>query len=286
MTVPAQSVPTDRGTDDAAALRVMSFNALFQTDSTTAEDPGHWPRRAPAIEAVLAAERPHLLGLQEMQGWTYGPFEAGLGPAYRSVGVGTLGGGEGLINPIFYDTERLEQLTWNQFWLSDRPREIGSATWGNAGPRAAVWARFRDRVTGQELVHLNTHLDHVITQAKAKGAQLIADHLKQFHLFGLPTITTGDFNSVACASPAYSVLVDEFGLQDSWLAAEQQLSPAWSTFPHFGEVEESEFRIDWILLSQGVRVLDARIDDSRPDGVFPSDHLPVRARVRVPMSPS
>lgn len=130
MTVPAQSVPTDRGTDDAAALRVMSFNALFQTDSTTAEDPGHWPRRAPAIEAVLAAERPHLLGLQEMQGWTYGPFEAGLGPAYRSVGVGTLGGGEGLINPIFYDTERLELLTWNQFWLSDRPREIGSATWG------------------------------------------------------------------------------------------------------------------------------------------------------------
>ena len=154
---------------------------------------------------------------------------------------------------------------------------MGSATWGNAGPRTAVWARFRDRVTGQELVHLNTHLDHVITQAKAKGAQLIADHLKQFHLFGLPTITTGDFNSVACASPAYSVLVDEFGLQDSWLAAERQLSPAWSTFPHFGEVEESEFRIDWILLSQGVRVLDG-IDDSRPDGVFPSDHLPVRAQ--------
>ena len=72
------------------------------------------------------------------------------------------------------------------------------------------------------------------------------------------------------------MLVDEFGLQDSWLAAEQQLSPAWSTFPPSEDAQESEFRIDWILLSQGVRVLDARIDDSRPDGVFPSDHLPVR----------
>ena len=279
MTTP--ETPAPPSTADAA-LQVMSFNALFQTDSTTEDDPGHWPRRAPAIEAMLAAQRPHLLGLQEMQGWTYVPIEAGLGPTYRSVGVGTRGGGEGLINPIFFDTQRLELLTWNQFWLSDRPREIGSTTWGNAGPRAAVWARFRDRATGQELVHLNTHLDHVITQAKVKGAQLIADHLKQFHLFGLPTITTGDFNSVAQDSPAYTVLVEEFGLQDSWTAAEQRLSPAWSTFPHFEDVEESEFRIDWILLSQDVQVLEAAIDASRPGGVFPSDHLPVRTRVVLP----
>lgn len=274
--------PVPAGDEAAAALHVMSFNALFQTDSSTPEDPGHWPRRAPAIEALMAAERPHLLGLQEMQGWTYGPLEAGLGPSYRSVGVGTRGGSDGLINPIFYDTERLDLLAWNQFWLSDRPREVGSRTWGNAGPRAAVWARFRDRATGQELAHVNTHLDHVITQAKVKGAQLIADHLRQFHLLHLPTITTGDFNSVAESSPAYDVLVGDFGLQDSWLAAEQQLSPGWSTFPFFKDVEESDFRIDWILLSQGAQVLDAKINDTRPDGVFPSDHLPVQARVVLP----
>lgn len=276
------SSPAAAGGAGADALHVMSFNALFQTDASTPEDPGHWPRRAPAIESLMAAERPHLLGLQEMQGWTYGPIEAGLGPGYRSVGVGTNGGSDGLINPVFYDTERLELLAWNQFWLSDRPREIGSRTWGNAGPRTAVWARFRDLVTGQELVHLNTHLDHVITQAQAKGALLIADHLKQFHLFGLPTITTGDFNSVAQSSPAYTVLVEDFGLQDSWRAATRRLSPAWGTFPFFGEVEESTHRIDWILLSQGAQVLDARINDTRPDGVFPSDHLPVQARVVLP----
>lgn len=267
---------------EADPLHVMSFNALFQTDDSTPEDPGHWPRRAPAIEALLDAERPHLLGLQEMQGWTFGPIEEGLGPHHRHVGVGALGGGEGLINPIVYDTRRLELLTWNQFWLSDRPRDIGSATWGNAGPRTAVWARFRDLATGQELVHLNTHLDHVITQAQTKGAQLVADHLRQFHLFGLPTITTGDFNSVAEASSAYTVLVEDFGLQDSWRVAERRLSPSWGTFPFFGEVQESPFRIDWILLSPGTTVRDARINDTRPGGVFPSDHLPVQARVVLP----
>ena len=293
-TSPDQSTPTetttssDQSAPDAAtsatpaALHVMSFNALFQTDSTTPEDPGHWPRRAPAIEALMAAERPQLLGLQEMQAWTYGPIEAGLGSTYRSVGVGTRGGSDGLINPIFFDTDRLELLAWNQFWLSDRPREIGSATWGNAGPRTAVWARFRDLTTDQEFAHLNTHLDHVITQAKSKGAQLVADHLKQFHLLKLPTIATGDFNSVALSSPAYTVLVEEFGLQDSWLATEEQLSPAWTTFPFFSEPEESDFRIDWILASAGVRVKDAKINAFRLDGVHPSDHLPVQAHLELP----
>ena len=282
MTSPALPAPSA----DLAPLRVMSFNALFATDRTTADDPGHWPHRAPAIEALLAAERPHLVGLQEMQEHTFGPVEQGLGQAYRRLGTATRGGSDGLINPILYDAGRLELVAWNQFWLSDRPREIGSATWGNAGPRVAVWARFRDRETGGDLVHLNTHLDHVITQAKVKGAQLIADHLRQFHLLHLPALVTGDFNSVAGDSPAYEVLVEEFGLQDTWREAAERTTPGWGTFPHFGEVEVSDFRIDWILASPGVEVLEAAINAGRPGGVFPSDHLPVQANVRLPLTES
>jgi endonuclease/exonuclease/phosphatase family metal-dependent hydrolase len=264
-------------------LHVMSFNALFQTDSTAPGEPAHWAHRAPAIEALMASERPDLLGLQEMQTHTFGPIEAGLGPAYRAVGtMGMKGGSQGLINPILFSTERFELVGWDQFWLSDTPRVIGSTTWGNTGPRGATWVRLRDRESGDELIHLNTHLDHVITQAKAHGARLIADRLRQFHLWGLPTITTGDFNSVAGGSPAYEILVDQAGLQDSWVAAEERLSPQVSTFPFFGEIEESDFRIDWILLSQGVRVLDATICTLRPEGVYPSDHLPVQAHVVMP----
>lgn len=269
--------------DASRPVHVMSFNALFQTDSTTPDEPAHWAHRAPAIRELMAAVTPDLLGLQEMQTHTFGPIEEGLGRAYRAVGtMGVKGGSQGLINPILFNTERFELVAWDQFWLSDTPRVIGSTTWGNTGPRGATWVRLLDRESGRELVHLNTHLDHVITQAKAKGAQLIADRLRQFALWGLPTITTGDFNSVAGDSPAYEILVERGGLQDSWVAAQQRLSPQLSTFPFFGEVEESDFRIDWILLSEGVRVLDATIDARRPGGVFPSDHLPVQAHVVLP----
>src|SRR5699024_3564212 len=118
-------------------LHVMSFNALFQSASSSPGDPGHWPDREPAIEALLERDRPDRLGLQEMQAWTFGPIERGLGPTYRAIGVADKGGSDGLINPILYDDERLELISWNQFWLSDRPREIGSTTWGNARPRTA-----------------------------------------------------------------------------------------------------------------------------------------------------
>ncbi|MFE7606468.1 endonuclease/exonuclease/phosphatase family protein [Brachybacterium paraconglomeratum] len=194
------------------------------------------------------------------------------------------GGSGGLINPILDDTGRLELVAWNQFWLSDRRREIGSATSGNTGSRVAVWARVWDRETGGELVHLNTHLDHVITQAKVNAAQLIADHLRQFHLLHLPAVVTGDFNSVAEDSPVYAVLVEEFGPQYMWRETAERTTPGWGTFPHFGEVEESDFRIDWILASPGVEVLEASINAARPGGVFPSDHLPVPASVRVPVA--
>lgn len=279
----AEHGTTPATASSARPVHIMSFNALFQTDSTSPGEPAHWAHRAPAIRELMAEVKPDLLGLQEMQTHTFGPVEEGLGSTYRAVGtMGVKGGSQGLINPILFNTERFELVAWDQFWLSETPRTIASLSWGNANPRGASWVHLRDRQSGTELVHLNTHLDHVITQAQAKGAQLIADRLRQFALWGLPTIATGDFNSVAGDSPAYEILVERGGLQDSWVAAEQRLSPQLSTFPLFGEVEESDFRIDWILLSQGVRVLDATIDARRPGGAFPSDHLPVQAHVVLP----
>ncbi|APX33684.1 hypothetical protein BH708_14255 [Brachybacterium sp. P6-10-X1] len=58
------------------------------------------------------------------------------------------------------------------------------------------------------------------------ASTLIADLLRQVHLLGLPTIVTGDLNSVAQDSPASAVLVEDSEQQDSWLAAEKRLSPS------------------------------------------------------------
>ena len=38
-------------------------------------------------------------------------------------------------------------------------------------------------------------------------------------------------------------------------------------------------RIDWILCSPDLKVVDADIDHRKPGGRYPSDHYPVRARI-------
>ena len=77
----------------------------------------------------------------------------------------------------------------------------------------------------------------------------------------------------------------QFGLQATWLTAAERTIPSWSTFPYFGGVEESPFRIDWVLLSPSAEVLEASITATRP-GVSPSDHLPAQARCGCPVSGS
>ncbi|MBU2536853.1 MAG: hypothetical protein KKH22_00325, partial [Proteobacteria bacterium] len=49
-----------------------------------------------------------------------------------------------------------------------------------------------------------------------------------------------------------------------------------ATFHGYGRQEEMA-AIDWILVSDHFRVLDAQIDRSRQDNLFPSDHYPITA---------
>ena len=63
-----------------------------------------------------------------------------LGPSYRYVGRGhgLAGRGEGC--PLFFDSDRLELLDWQQKALSDEPDTPGSTSWGNRVPRVVVTA--------------------------------------------------------------------------------------------------------------------------------------------------
>ncbi len=44
-------------------------------------------------------------------------------------------------------------------------------------------------------------------------------------------------------------------------------------------------RIDWILTTPDIVTSYAAVDTSEQDGRFPSDHLPVRAVLRLPAAP-
>ena len=263
-------------------LHVMTFNLRHDRSTLTEEgDPDHWPARRPLLSDLLERERPTLLGVQEALFGQLSTIREAL-PGHEMIGYGRDGGSAGEHSALFYDPERLRLEEWDQLWLSDTPTSIGSATWGNTVTRIVVRARMEDLATGREIAVLNTHFDHESEPARIRSAQAMIDLIAGDERDRLPTLVTGDFNSAAHGSGAYTALVTDGPARDTWDTAQKQLTPPWGTFPDYRAPVEGGERIDWVLATDEFTVLEAAINpgaDSR--GRFPSDHAAVQALVAL-----
>ena len=266
----------------APDLHVMTFNVRRRMPALVTRPADRWSRRQPRLRALLRAEQPTLLGVQEALPDQAAAIAEALGPGHRFVGYGRSPGPAGEACPIFYDTQRLELLDWRQSALSDRPDEPGSATWGNLIPRILVQAVLRDRVTSTEFLAVNTHLDVFSARAREQGAhhirRLVADQ-------SLPAVVTGDLNA-GPSSPAVRALLQHHALVDAWSAAQQRLSPEWGTYGGYRRPRTGRDRIDWIAVSPATTVRAAAVNGREVQGGWASDHLPVQAVIRMPRSES
>lgn len=139
-------------------LRVVSVNLRGPDD----DEPNCWPSRLPVVTGILRERRPDVVGTQE---GLYPRLEQ-LADAladlhYRWIGLGREGGSRSEFMAIFYRHDRFEPVEFDHFWLSPSPKTIASVLpEGNPeNPRMVTWVRLRDRGSGRELVHVNTHRD-------------------------------------------------------------------------------------------------------------------------------
>lgn len=260
-------------------LHVMTFNIRYDHSNLTRPgDPDHWPGRAPLVTRLLQIEQPTILGVQEAEFDQMDAIRRGLSPDHQMLGFGNEGGSAGLYCSIFFDAIRLEPLAWDQYWLSDTPRQTASSTWGNELHRIVTWVRFRDTQTGRQFVHLNTHFDHVSDVARENSARMIRDQVRGLDV---PAIVTGDFNAAAKHSAAFGILVTHGPLRDTWTTGRRRLSDAIGTFPAYGRTDPQGARIDWVLATPDVMVRAAALNAWTHGGRYPSDHIPVQALVRI-----
>jgi endonuclease/exonuclease/phosphatase family metal-dependent hydrolase len=258
-------------------LEVMTFNLRYA--STTR--PNSWAQRRPAMRALLTTELPDLIGTQEGLVAQLRDIETDLGARYDYIGIGREGGTRGEYMAVFYDNTRLVPQAYQHFWLSDTPEVPGSNTWGGGWVRMVTWVRFLDQLTGKRFYAVNTHLDSSSEYARQRSVRLIVDRLAALDP-PLPIVLTGDFNTPAQASSyGYDLLVNRAGYRDTWSTARVR-GPAYGTFNGYGQPVAGGGRIDWILTTPGVTTLAALINTYRNGGQYPSDHLPVQARLRLP----
>lgn len=260
----------------APDLHVMTVNVRRRLERLALRRADRWSERAPRLHALLASERPTIVGAQEALPEQTDAIAAALGSSHRFVGRGRSADGRGESCPLFYDETRLELVEWTQTALSDRPDVAGSRTWGNPLPRILVRAMFRDRATGSPLVVVNTHFDPFSARSRLRSADRI-----RLMVAGSPvaTVVIGDLNA-AGDSPAVRALCADGHLRDAWSAAEVRETPEWATFANYRPPRLGA-RIDWMLVSRHVTVARAAINARRHLGGWPSDHLAVQATLRV-----
>jgi len=257
---------------------VMSFNIRCSAANDGANG---WSHRRDLVQQTIASRAPAIFGVQECL-WDQAEYLRQQFPGYQFTGAGRDDGERaGEMCAVFVDRDRFQVLDQGVFWLSPTPEVAGSKGWDAALPRITTWIKLHDRQCEPETLFVfNTHFDHVGRLARERSAALLRSRLALI-AGEQPVILMGDFNDPAGgATPSYASLIDGNGrdgpvLRDTWSqASREQRMQGESTFHGFSG-EATRGRIDWILSTGDLPVVDAGIDRRHDNGRYPSDHFPV-----------
>ncbi|MFN7117888.1 MAG: endonuclease/exonuclease/phosphatase family protein [Saprospiraceae bacterium] len=266
-----------------APLQVMTFNIRLAT-----KDDGYnyWGNRTDLVKSMIQYHEADIVGLQEAMKVQLDDFTKML-PDYEWFGVCRT---DGSTNPnpdnefsaILYRKDRFERLDGATFWLSDQPDKIGSKGWDAALPRIVTWAKFRDKKSGKTFFHFNTHFDHMGVKAREESAKLILTKITAIAK-DAPVVLTGDFNCNETEAPyrAITNTSDQRHLQDALFISQLPHHGPLSTWSGFNFPGVPGRRIDFIFVNPDIQVLKHAILAESWSGRFPSDHLPVIARLLV-----
>lgn len=255
-------------------LKAMTFNIRLATGD---DGENVWSKRKDFAVKVIRDAAPDVLGVQEAQPSQIDELVDAL-PEYVNVGVGRRPDGSDEFSAIYFRRDRFHLSDAGTFWLSDTPTVPGSTTWGNSLPRIATWVRLLDRTDKRRLLVINTHWDHESQPARLNSGKLLAARVHELSCNTEPVIVMGDFNA-APGNPAFVTLVEQGKLRDTLSVAHPDEKDL-CTFNGFGRTTNGP-KIDAVLVSPQWKVEDAEIIRVRDGELFPSDHWPVTATVRL-----
>jgi len=260
-------------TQEDRDIDVITFNIRLDTpfDSINA-----WPNRAPLVAGFINDQIPDLLGMQEVLWHQYKYLDSAL-IGYGSVAAGRDDGMQlGEACPVFYRLGRFSPVASGTFWLSSTPDVPGSVGWGAALTRIATWVRLYDKTVKDTLLYMNTHFDHISDYARVMSSGVLLEKMKE--LAGdNDFVITGDFNALP-GSLAIGRMKEGNFADDSYDIS--ATAPAGESYTFNGWKDaQGEGRIDYIFVRSGMKVLSHETFRIIEDGVFISDHWPVKARV-------
>ncbi|MFA6872476.1 MAG: endonuclease/exonuclease/phosphatase family protein [Bacteroidaceae bacterium] len=257
-----------RAAEPHTYLRIGTFNIRYDNPK---DGINRWSMRKDSIYCFLGKKQPDIIGLQEVLHHQLQDLLTAM-PNYESVGVGRDDGKtKGEYAPILYRKDKYQLLNSSTFWLSEHP-ESASRGWDAACTRIATWALLKDKLTGHSFFILNTHFDHIGTEARRQSALLILKQVQKF-AGNYPALITGDLN-ISDQEEAYQIITSNaFMLKDCWKIALRKEGPEY-TFQDFGKRPKDKCKkIDFIFVTPQITVTHAEIIPSALSNLmYLSDH--------------
>ncbi len=253
----------------------MTYNIRY---ATVTDGENQWENRKERVAGLIRFHEPDVVGIQEgLQGQV--EFLDSALAAYSFVGTGRDDGKTGgEYSALFYNTHTFELVKDGQFWLSETP-DVPSKGWDAALNRVCTYAFLKSKHSGQMLLAMNTHFDHMGNLARLNSAKLILEKIKELNTEDLPLILTGDFN-LTPESDGIQLLSKN--LKDAFEHSDLSPFGPVGTFNSFLFCEPvDDRRIDYIFVSKGIAVNKYAVLTDSYEQKYLSDHFPIIVRLKI-----
>lgn len=251
-------------------MRVATFN--LRVNCREKDENNNWTKRLPRIKTQLEFIDSDLYGFQELTKLQYEnvadlllDYDSVYRPRDDKEAEGT---------PVFYKRNKFDLITHGSYFLNEHPDTPGIG-WDACCLRVASYVTLKEKKSGKIFTFFNTHLDHVGKQAQIKGIELM---VKKMSEVGGSMFLTGDFN-VYETDVTYQKATEL--LKDSKYIANE--SASGNTFHNYGALpfDKNNQPIDYIMVSDEVKVLSYHIHAKKENDGFASDHFAVYADVEL-----
>ncbi|MDR2087520.1 MAG: endonuclease/exonuclease/phosphatase family protein [Dysgonamonadaceae bacterium] len=275
-----QALSGARVTFTTGNLNVMTFNVRGKSgeDGQSLK----WNERQLKIKQMLLDEGVDIVGTQEteldQQTW----LEENLTGYATAKGVRNNNDAtpKGEYNSIFYRTDRFTLLSpGGTFWLSDTPEELSKVPESSA-TRIATWVKLEDKITGEQIFAINTHIDHTNATAQDKQVRILMQQIQLRH-DGAKVVLTGDFNMrpenaniVYISDPSHA-----FHLLHARDIAVRRTGLTYSYHGCGATPLQERYLADYVFVGDGTEVSQYSVMPEKLDDVYLSDHAPVFAKI-------
>lgn len=252
-------------------IRVATFNIEYKHD-----DPKRpaWEDRLPYVDWVVREYGFDIMGVQEPFEPEYHDLENLLGDEYDSIFASTNLEKPDFSNAIFWKRSRVEKLDDGVFWYTEYPGH--NKGFGGGSSRLCLWAHFKDRETGKEFFHFNSHYDFLSNEAMLVSSRLLLCKIREI-AGSYPSFCTGDFNC-SDGNPALDWLEDSGFMVDAKKKAAKAENAEYSSMRRYSPtVEKNGYQLDHIYVTAGcTKVKNWKLIMDEHDGMLGgSDHMPI-----------